>query len=180
MACRRMWVDEGMTDPLHALELEMSNERDGNSTDFVTVNHGCKTRYYLLMPKTDLDFVGYTLFLGFVIDRLHHYLQKLFGLRTTVGASKQEVEKLQKEHKHFKEKEERASQEIRLLQEEVSNLTEKLQKMKLELEEKEKQAASAEAHVSALQKQAEDLLLEYDRLLEDNQNLQSQALAYRG
>ncbi|XP_058093285.1 uncharacterized protein LOC131239544 [Magnolia sinica] len=128
----------------------------------------------------EASLMGYALFLGFVIDRLHHYLRKLFGLRTTVGASKQEVEKLQKEHKHFKEKEERASQEIRLLQEEVSNLTEKLQKTKLELEEKEKQAASAEAHVSALQKQAEDLLLEYDRLLEDNQNLQSQALAYRG
>ena len=51
--------------------------------------------------------------------------------------------------------------------------------MKLECEEKDKRVESAESHVAALQKQAADLLLEYDRLLEDNQNLQTQAMGYR-
>ena len=37
----------------------------------------------------------------------------------------------------------------------------------------------AESHVAALQKQAADLLLEYDRLLEDNQNHQTQDMGYR-
>lgn len=101
------------------------------------------------------------------------------GLRSTVGASKQEVEKLKKDYQHQIEKEEKASKEIRLLHEEISSLTENLQKLKSESEEKEKRAQSAEDNVVALQKQAEDLLLEYDRLLEDNQNLQSQ-FAFKG
>lgn len=46
----------------------------------------------------------------------------------------------------------------------------------MESEEKEKRVETAEAHVIALQKQSADLLLEYDRLLEENQNLQSEAL----
>ncbi|KAF8391974.1 hypothetical protein HHK36_022314 [Tetracentron sinense] len=127
----------------------------------------------------EASLMGYCLFLGFIIDRLHHYLQKLVRLKTVGGTSKQEVEKLQKEHLQFKEKEDKASKEIRLLQEEISSLTENLKKLKLESEEKDKQVLSAEAHVAALQKQAEDLLLEYDHLLEDNQNLRSQGLGYR-
>ncbi|XP_058103269.1 uncharacterized protein LOC131246848 isoform X1 [Magnolia sinica] len=127
----------------------------------------------------EASLIGYSLFLGFTIDRLHLYLRKLTGLRMSVRASKQEIEKLRKEHLHLKEKEERASNDAKLLQEEVSSIKEKLQKLKVEAEEKEKQVASAEAHVVALQKQSEDLLLEYDRLLEDNQILQSQALGFQ-
>ncbi|XP_077213224.1 uncharacterized protein LOC143848223 [Tasmannia lanceolata] len=128
----------------------------------------------------EASLIGYSLFLGLVIDRLHQYLCKLIGLRKTVRSSKQEAEKLQKEHFLLKEKEEKASKERALLQEEISSLKEKLQKLKLESEDKEKRAISAEDHVKALQKQAEDLLLEYDRLLEDNQNLQSHSLSFRG
>lgn len=127
----------------------------------------------------EASLIGYALFLGFVIDRLHHYLRKLIGLRLTVGTSKEEVEKLKKDYVHVKEKEERASNEIKSLQKEISSLTEKLQKLKSESEKNEKRAVSAEDSVVSLQKQAEDLLLEYDRLLEDNQNLQTQ-FAYRG
>lgn len=126
----------------------------------------------------EASLIGYALFLGFVIDRLHHYLRKLIGLRLTVGTSKEEVEKLKKDYVHVKEKEERASNEIKSLQKEISSLTEKLQKLKSESEKNEKRAVSAEDSVVSLQKQAEDLLLEYDRLLEDNQNLQTQ-FAYR-
>ncbi|KAF6166360.1 hypothetical protein GIB67_034911 [Kingdonia uniflora] len=119
---------------------------------------------------------GFSLFLGLVIDRLHHYLQKLIGLRTKVGSSKQEVEKLEK---ILKEKEEITSKDIGLLKEQILNLTEDLKKLKLESEGKEKQLLSSVGHVTSLQKQNEDLLLEYDRLLEDNQNLQTQILGYR-
>ncbi|XP_075650240.1 uncharacterized protein LOC142620822 [Castanea sativa] len=121
----------------------------------------------------------FTLFLGFIIDRMHHYLQKLIGLRSSVGASKEEVERLQMEKTELKEKEEKASEEIKRLQEEIASLSENLKKVKLESEEKDKRVESAESHVAALQKQAADLLLEYDRLLEDNQNLQTQAMGYR-
>lgn len=69
--------------------------------------------------------------------------------------------------------------ELKLLQEEIATLSENLKKLKLESEEKDKRVETAESHVAALQKQAADLLLEYDRLLEDNQNLQTQAMGYR-
>ncbi|KAK9081156.1 hypothetical protein Syun_030519 [Stephania yunnanensis] len=123
---------------------------------------------------------SFSLFLGFVIDCLHNYLNKLMALKSVVGDSKKDVEKLQKEHRQFKEKEEKATKEIVLLKEEISKLKENLKKLKLESEEKDKKVQSAEAHVVALQKQSEELLLEYDRLLEDNQNLQTHILGYKG
>ncbi|XP_008802267.1 B-cell receptor-associated protein 29-like [Phoenix dactylifera] len=127
----------------------------------------------------EASLIGYTLFLALLIDRLHHCLQKVINLRKTVGTSRDEVEKLKKEHHHFKDEEEKSSNERTELREEVCNLTEKLQKLKSEIEELKKRALTAEAHVAALQKQFEKLLLEYDRLLEDNQILQTQALAFR-
>ncbi|ONH92849.1 hypothetical protein PRUPE_8G199900 [Prunus persica] len=127
----------------------------------------------------EASLMGFTLFLGFIIDRMHHYLSKLIGLRSNVGASKEEVDRLQKETMHLKEKEDKSSQEIKQLQEKISTLSEDLKKLKLECKEKDKNIETAEAHVAALQKQAADLLLEYDRLLEDNQNLQTQSLGYR-
>lgn len=127
----------------------------------------------------EASLIGFTLFLGFIIDRMHHYLQKLIGLRGSVGASKEEVDRLQKEKTQLKEKEEKSSKELKQLQEEISTLSENLKKLKLEAESKDKKVETAESHVASLQKQAADLLLEYDRLLEDNQNLQAQLLGYR-
>ncbi|XP_057964832.1 uncharacterized protein LOC131155603 [Malania oleifera] len=124
----------------------------------------------------EASLIGFSLFLGFVIDYLHHYLQKLVGLRSTVGDLKKEVEKLQKEKTQLSEKDVHRSKEMKLLQEEIVNLTQNLKSLKLECEDKDKRVETAEAHVAALQKQSADLLLEYDRLLEDNQNLQTQAL----
>lgn len=127
----------------------------------------------------EASLIGYTLFLAFVIDRLHHYLQKLITLRKTANTSREEVEKLQMENRSFREKEEKSSSEIKKLQQDIAKLTEGMKKMKSESDDNERKALEAEAHVNALQKQSEELLLEYDRLLEDNQILQSQ-LHYKG
>lgn len=124
----------------------------------------------------EASLMGFTLFLGFLIDRMHHYLRKLNNIRSKVGASKDELEMLEKEKQKLKEKEEKASKEIAALQSEISRLTEEVKRLKAESQEKDKKVETAEAHVVALQKQAADLLLEYDRLLEDNQNLQTQAM----
>lgn len=123
--------------------------------------------------------MGFSLFLGFLIDRMHHYLRKLIVLRNSAGSSKKEFERLEKEKLQLKDKADKAAEEIKLSQKEISSLTETLKKVKLESEEKDKRLDTAEAHVAALQKQAADLLLEYDCLLEDNQNLQNQAHGYR-
>ncbi|KAK8506049.1 hypothetical protein V6N13_002704 [Hibiscus sabdariffa] len=127
----------------------------------------------------EASLIGFTLFLGFIIDRMHHYIKKLIGLRSRVGSSKEEVERLEKERSQLKDKDDIASKEIKLLQEEISTLSQNLKKLKSESEEKDKKIETAEAHVAALQKQSADLLLEYDRLLEDNQNLQNHASGYK-
>ncbi|KAK5820137.1 hypothetical protein F383_09194 [Gossypium arboreum] len=127
----------------------------------------------------EASLIGFTLFLGFIIDRMHHYIKKLIGLRSRVGSSKEEAERIEKERIQLKEKDDKASKEIKLLKEEISTLSENLKKLKSESEEKDKKIKTAEAHVASLQKQSADLLLEYDRLLEDNQNLQNQALGYK-
>jgi B-cell receptor-associated protein 31 len=119
---------------------------------------------------------GFTLFLAFVIDRLHHYLRKLVTLRKAGGTSREEVEKLQTENRSLRE-EEKSSNELKNLRQEVGGLSEKVKRLKSDTEEHEKKASAAEAHVNALQKQSGELLLEYDRLLEDNQILQAQVLS---
>ncbi|KAG7605393.1 putative B-cell receptor-associated protein [Arabidopsis thaliana] len=124
----------------------------------------------------EASLLGVVLFLGFIIDRMHHYLRKLINLRSNVGSSKEELEQLQKERTELKEKEEKASKEIKQLQEKLSSITERVKKAETESKEKEKKLETAETHVTALQKQSAELLLEYDRLLEDNQHLQSQIL----
>lgn len=126
-----------------------------------------------------LDLVGFSLFLMFLIDRMHHHLQEMAELMSSTGASKEEVERLEREKSLLKEKEQKAAAEVKRLHKEISGLTENLKKLKLESAEKDKQLKTAEGHVDALQKQAADLLLEYDHLLEDNQNLQNQALGFR-
>ncbi|CAN6321955.1 unnamed protein product [Urochloa humidicola] len=125
----------------------------------------------------EASLIGYTLFLAFVIDRLHHYLRKLLTLRKTSSTSREEVEKLQMENRSLREKEEKSSGEMKKLQREIAKLKEGMKKLKTETEEHEQKASAAEAHVNALQKQSEELLLEYDRLLEDNQILQTQLLS---
>ncbi|PUZ36077.1 hypothetical protein GQ55_9G011000 [Panicum hallii var. hallii] len=125
----------------------------------------------------EASLIGYTLFLAFVIDRLHHYLRKLITLRKTSSTSREEVEKLQMENRSLREKEDKSSSEMKKLQREIAKLNESMKKLKSETEEHERKASVAEAHVNALQKQSEELLLEYDRLLEDNQILQTQLLS---
>ncbi|XP_037422832.1 B-cell receptor-associated protein 31-like [Triticum urartu] len=127
----------------------------------------------------EASLIGYTLFLAFVIDRLHHYLRKLITLRKSANTSREEVEKLQMENRSLREKEEKSASEMKKLQQDMAKLSEDMKKLKSESEDHQRKASDAEAHVNALQKQSEELLLEYDRLLEDNQILQSQ-LHYKG
>lgn len=64
--------------------------------------------------------------------------------------------------------------EVKALEGELTTLKDKIEHLKSELDEKTKEASDAEANATALKKQSEDFLLEYDRLLEDNQNLRAQ------
>lgn len=66
------------------------------------------------------------------------------------------------------------SSEAKTLEAELTSLQAKLRNLELEIGEKTKEANGAEANALALKKQSEGFLLEYDRLLEENQSLRAQ------
>ncbi|KAH9296466.1 hypothetical protein KI387_040054, partial [Taxus chinensis] len=143
---------------------------------------GTMTPMDQILLKTHLleaSLMGFSLFLALTIDRLHHHLRKLGGLRENVDSFKKQARSFQEEYIRIKEqKVDKSSEEVKLLNDEISELKRKLQALTLETEVKQKEIQDAEATAKALQKQAEDLLLEYDRLLEDNQILQTQLATY--
>jgi len=142
---------------------------------------GTMTPMDQILLKTHLleaSLMGFSLFLALIIDRLHHQLRKLGGFRANMDSLKKQAKSFQEEYMKSKEqKVDKSSEDVNLLKNEISQLKQKLQKLTLESEEKDKEARDAEATAKASRKQAEDLLLEYDRLLEDNQNLQTQLAA---
>jgi len=115
----------------------------------------------------EASLMGFLLFLALMIDRLHHYIRELRLLRKAMEAAK-------KQSRSYEDMKNGSSGEAKALAEEVAALKAKIQKLESDCEAKEKEAKAAEVEVSALHKQSEGLLLEYDRLLEDNQSLRSQ------
>ncbi|KAF5206667.1 B-cell receptor-associated 31-like [Thalictrum thalictroides] len=64
--------------------------------------------------------------------------------------------------------------ELKNLEEEVTGLKTKVKQLESDCTAKVKAVDAAEANALALRKQSEGFLLEYDRLLEENQNLRNQ------
>ncbi|KAI5673024.1 hypothetical protein M9H77_13388 [Catharanthus roseus] len=134
-----------------------SQDGDVNPTDQILLAN------YLL----ESSLMGFSLFLALMIDRLHHYIRELRMRRKTMEAVK-------KQNRAFEDGKAGLSEEAKALEVELTTLQAKLKKLESKLEEKTKEASSAEANALALKKQSEGFLLEYDRLLEENQNLRSQ------
>ncbi|KAL2244948.1 UNVERIFIED_CONTAM: hypothetical protein Sindi_2763000 [Sesamum indicum] len=115
----------------------------------------------------EASLMGFALFLALMIDRLHHYIRELRIRRKTMEAVK-------KQSRVFEDSKPPATEEIKALEEETIALRGRIKDLETQLEEKNKESGSAEANAMALKKQSEGFLLEYDRLLEENQNLRSQ------
>ncbi|KAJ9136372.1 hypothetical protein P3X46_033457 [Hevea brasiliensis] len=120
----------------------------------------------VLMAKNLLEatLMGSSLFLALMIDRLHHYIRELRVRRKSMEAVK-------KQNQVF---EDGKVEESKALEKEVITLQAKLKQLESELEVKTKEAHASEANAVALRKQSEGFLLEYDRLLEENQTLRNQ------
>ncbi|KAL1362757.1 hypothetical protein HN51_010973 [Arachis hypogaea] len=124
----------------------------------------------VLMSKHLLEasLMGFVLFLSLMIDRLHHYIRELRILRKTMEAVK-------KQGRSFEDgKSTTTSEDHRALTEEIATLKARIKNLETESEAKGSKAKSLESEVEALKKQSEGFLMEYDRLLEENQNLRSQ------
>ncbi|XP_062152351.1 uncharacterized protein LOC133860758 isoform X2 [Alnus glutinosa] len=121
----------------------------------------------VLMSKLMLEasLMGFLLFLSLMIDRLHYYIRELRLLRTTMEAAKKPS---------FDDGKNGSGEELKALGEEIATLRAKMKKLESECETKAKEAKAAEGEAEAVRKQSEGFLLEYDRLLEDNQNLRNQ------
>jgi len=102
-----------------------------------------------------------------MIDRLHHYIRELRIRRKGMEAIKKQTRGSEDGKNTF-------SEEMKAVEEERARLRAELRRLESELQTKTKDADVAEASVSALRKQSEGFLLEYDRLLEENQNLRNQ------
>ncbi|KAG5011437.1 hypothetical protein JHK82_023634 [Glycine max] len=123
----------------------------------------------VLMAKHLLEatLMGAILFLALMIDRLHHYIRELRIRRKGMEAVK-------KQTRGTEDGKVANSEEIKAVEEERARLRAELSCLESELQSKTKDVDAAEANVAALRKQSEGFLLEYDRLLEENQNLRNQ------
>ncbi|RZB83692.1 hypothetical protein D0Y65_032291 [Glycine soja] len=105
-----------------------------------------------------------------MIDRLHHYIRELRLLRKAMEAAK-------KQSRSFEGGKSVSAAEHKALVEEIAMLKPKIEKLESECEMEASKAKALETEVEALRKQSEGFLMEYDRLLADNQNLRSQVQA---
>ena len=84
------------------------------------------------------------------------------------------MEAEKKQNRSFEDGKNGRAEEMKTMAEEMSSLGTKIKKLESDCEAKAKEAEAAEASAAALKKQSEGFLMEYDRLLEENQNLRSQ------
>ncbi|XP_057954160.1 uncharacterized protein LOC131148479 [Malania oleifera] len=116
----------------------------------------------------EASLMGFSLFLSLMIDRLHHYIRELRLLRKTMEAVKKQ-NRASEDGKNGG-----LEQQLKAMGEELASLKKKIKKLESECETKTNEAEAAVANAEALRKQSEGFLLEYDRLLADNQNLRNQ------
>ncbi|KAH7576729.1 hypothetical protein ACOSP7_002706 [Xanthoceras sorbifolium] len=123
----------------------------------------------ILMSKHMLEasLMGFVLFLSLMIDRLHHYIRELRLLRKTMEAAK-------KQNRSFEDGKNANADELKSLGNEIATLKTKIKKLESECKTKAEEAKAAVTEAEALKKQSEGFLLEYDRLLAENQDIRNQ------
>lgn len=84
------------------------------------------------------------------------------------------MEAVMKQNRSLEEAKGGGSDEIKARDAEIASLNQQVKRLKFETQERTEEAKVAELKAEALKKQSDDLLIEYDHLLEDNQNLRNQ------
>lgn len=101
-----------------------------------------------------------------MMDRIHHYIRELRVRRKSMEAIK-------KQTRGSEDGKAGSLDEIKAMENEMATSRSRLKQLESDIETKTKDVHAAEANVVALRKQSEGFLLEYDRLLEENQNLKN-------
>lgn len=98
---------------------------------------------------------------------MHHYIRELRVLRKSMEA-------VTKQSRIAEEGKNGAVDQLKAREQEITQLKATISSLRSESESTLKEVKAAEANALALRKQSEGFLLEYDRLLEENQNLRNQ------
>ncbi|XP_010493468.1 PREDICTED: uncharacterized protein LOC104770706 [Camelina sativa] len=141
MAIQKRWIEDGAVNP---------------TDEVIMAKH--------LLEST---LMGGFLFLGLMIDRLHHYMRELRIRRKT-------MEVIKKEGALLEGVKARGLDEIKNLKEEIMSLQKRQEQLNSELEARSKEIRTQKTSAVALQKQSEGFLIEFNRLLEENQDLRDQ------
>ncbi|KAK1298260.1 hypothetical protein QJS10_CPB14g00530 [Acorus calamus] len=111
--------------------------------------------------------MGYFLFIALLIDRLHHYIKEILRLRKGMEAA-------MKQNSVLEEAKNGNLEELKARERELANLSAKIKQLESDFEARSREVKAAEANAIAMKKQSEGFLLEYDRLLDENQSLRNQ------
>ncbi|KAK2649422.1 hypothetical protein Ddye_016911 [Dipteronia dyeriana] len=114
---------------------------------------------------------GFLLYLSLMIDRLHHFIGELQLLQKTTEAAKMQNRGIEDGKSINAAAEENKTKNWGS---EIATLKTKIKKLKSDCDAKAKEAKTAETEAEARKKQSEGFLLEYDRLLAENQDLRTQ------
>ncbi|KAK3140405.1 hypothetical protein QOZ80_5AG0400450 [Eleusine coracana subsp. coracana] len=115
----------------------------------------------------EASLMGYCLFLGLIIDRLHHYIRE-------IRTMKKNMEAITKQSRTLEEAKHGGAEELQGYQKEIAGLKEQVEVLKRQSQAKAEELKTAEANSVALEKQSEGLLTEYDRLITENEELRKQ------
>ncbi|KAF3495504.1 hypothetical protein DY000_02057857 [Brassica cretica] len=175
MKIQKRWVEEGAMNPTdevimskHLLESTLMSKSSFALLLFLLAGviawllFCCVSTYY-----SQIGYASGFLFLGLMIDRLHHYMRELRMRRKTMEVIKKEGSVLEGEKA-------RASDEVKSLKQEITALQERQKQLAAEIEAKSKEIRTEETSGIALQKQSEGFLVEFNRLSEENQDLRNQ------
>lgn len=135
--------------------------REGDFAQLTPTDQVLASRHLL-----EASLMGYSLFLGLVIDRLHHYIRQ-------IRTMKKNMEAVTKQSKTLEEAKLQGAEEIQGYQKKISSLNEQVQAVKHQYETKTEELKTAEANTLALRKQSEGLLTEYERLIAENEELRN-------
>ncbi|CAM0957272.1 unnamed protein product [Alopecurus aequalis] len=133
--------------------------REGEFAQLTPTDQVLASRHLL-----EASLMGYSLFLGLVIDRVHHYIRDLRSM-------KKNMEAVTKQSRVLEEAKLGGTEELQGYQKKIDSLNEEVQLLKHQSVSKTEELKTAETNTLALRKQSEGLLTEYERLISENEEL---------
>jgi B-cell receptor-associated protein 31 len=136
----------------------------------------------------EIALIGYCLLLGLMMTSLDSFLKHMGALTRNIDVLKKQAKGAQEEYlrlqseqqnsKKSRDEELAAAMEIKSLKDVVSDLRNKLERLQLDANSKEKEVKVLKVSMRALEKQLEGFLLEYNRLMDDNESLRNQLAVF--